>query len=93
MSRSIQKVFLLYMFLSYLVCVPSLKSINSSSLTRKKYGEVISFPHSSTITIRNQNKLVGIRSTELTEPSDTRNYKPYFKHCVLQTVLHAFFIV
>ena len=29
---------------------------------------------------------------ELSEPSDTLNYKPLFKHCILQTVLHLFLL-
>ena len=39
--------------------------------------------------VSNQNKLVGIGLIELTEPSGTLNYKPFFKHFILQTVLHV----
>ena len=31
----------------------------------------------------------GIGLTELTEPPGTLNYKPFFKHFILQTVLHV----
>ena len=34
--------------------------------------------------------LVGIELIELTEPSDTLNYKPFFKHWILQNILHVF---
>ena len=38
MSHYIQKVFIVFWkLLSYLVCVPNFKSINSNSLSRKKY--------------------------------------------------------
>ena len=30
---------------------------------------------------------------ELTEPSDTLTYKPIFKHCILQTILHIYICV
>ena len=32
-------------------------------------------------------KSVGIHFTELIKPSNTLNYKPFFKHCTLQTIL------
>ena len=35
------------------------------------------------------NTLVGIVLIELTEPSHTLNYKLFFKHCILQTILHV----
>ena len=78
------------MFLSYLVCVPSLKSINSSSLSRKKYGGG-NFSPPPRQRLQGQSTSVGIGLTELTEPSDTLNYKLFFKHCILQTVLHGFY--
>ena len=34
----------------------------------------------------------GIGLIELTEPSDTLNYKPFFKHCISQTILHVFLL-
>ena len=37
--------------------------------------------------------LVELGLVELTERSDTLNYKSFFKHCILQTILHVFFIV
>ena len=33
---------------------------------------------------------MGIELIELTEPSDTLNYKPFFKHCILQNILQVF---
>ena len=39
--------------------------------------------------LRGQNKSVGIGLIELTEPSNTWNYEPFFKHCILQTILHV----
>ena len=40
--------------------------------------------------LRGQNTLVGIELIELTEPCDTLNHKPFFKHCILQAILHVF---
>ena len=37
-----------------------------------------------------QNTPVGIGLIELTKQSDKLNYKPFLKHCILQTILHAF---
>ena len=37
--------------------------------------------------LRNQNASVGIGLIELTVSSDTLNYKPFFKHCILKTIL------
>ena len=37
--------------------------------------------------------MVELGLVELTERSDTLNYKSFFKHCILQTILHIFFIV
>ena len=39
--------------------------------------------------LRGQNTSVGIGITELTQPSDTLNYKPFFKHCILLAILHV----
>ena len=41
---------------------------------------------------RLQNTSMGLGLIELTEPSDTLNYKPFFKHCILQTILHVFLL-
>ena len=35
---------------------------------------------------------VGIGLIELTEPSNTLNYKSFFQHCILQTVLAIFLL-
>ena len=40
-----------------------------------------------------QNILVGIGLIELTEPSDTLKYKPFFKHFILQIFLRAFLLL
>ena len=37
-----------------------------------------------------QNMSVGIGLMEVTEPSDTLNYKSCFKFCILQTILRIF---
>ena len=42
--------------------------------------------------LRVKNMSVKIGLIELTEPSDTLNYKPFFKHCILQTILHEFLL-
>ena len=75
-------------FLSCLVCVPSFKSLNSSSLSRSMM-VVISLPppHQQ---LQPQNMLVGTGFIELTEPSETLKYKSFFKHCILQTILDVF---
>ena len=91
MSHNIQKVVLLFWkLLSYLVCIPIFKSINSSSLSRKKYDGV---NFTSTLRLQGQIMLVELTSVELSEPSDTLNYKPFFKHCFLQTILHVFLLL
>ena len=58
--------------LSYLVCVLSFKSINSSSFSRKKYdrGSFIPTPCQR---LQVHNTSVGIELIELTEPSGTLN--------------------
>ena len=76
-------------FLSYLICVPSFKLINSSSLSRKKY-DGNNFTPTPCTWLRGQNTLVGIGLIKLSEPCDTLNYKPFFKHCILKTILHIF---
>ena len=78
-------------FESYLVRVPSFKSINSSSLSRKKY-DGDNFTPTSRKGLRGQNTSVGLGLVELTEPSDILNYKPFFKHYILQTILHLFLL-
>ena len=60
-----------------------------SSLSRKKYDRD-NFTHTPCKRLQGQNTLVGIGLIELTEPSDTLNYKSFFKHCILQTTLHVF---
>ena len=65
-------------------------SINSSSQSRKKY-DGDNFTPTPRKRLQGQNTSVGIGLIELNEPSDTLNYRPFFKHCILQTVLHIFF--
>ena len=93
-SRHIQKLFLLFLnFLSYLECMPSFQLIHSNSVSRKKYDGVILFPSSiSNYEIKLRDVSVGIELIKLTQPSDTLNYKPFFKHCILQTILHVFLL-
>ena len=82
---------LLWKFLSYLVCLPSFKSINSSSLSRKKY---IGDNLTSTLCkrLRSQNISVEIRLIELTEPSKTLHFTFLFRYCILQNILHVFLL-
>ena len=92
-SRVIFKKFSLFFWklLSYLICFPSFSSINSSSLSRKKYDwDIITLIHRKEL--RGQNTSVGIRLIELTERSDTLNYESFFKHGILQTTLHTFLL-
>ena len=80
-------------FLSYLVCLPSFKWINISSLSRTKYkvwwGQFHTHPPSAIM----RSKYVGGNRVIWTESSDTVNYKPFFKHCMLQIILHICFFV
>ena len=88
-----QKVLLLFCKLvSYLLCVLSLKSIKMHSLSKKKYGgrKFTPFPRQQW---RSQNTSVGRGLTEFIEPSDTLNYNPLFKHCILQIILHVLLLV
>ena len=60
---------------------------HNSSLSTKKHGGG-NFTPTPRQWLRGQNTSVGMRLIGLTEPSDILNYKPFFKHCILQTVLH-----
>ena len=40
-----------------------------------------------------QNTSARIALIELIESSDKLNYKPIFKHCILQTILHIFLLL
>ena len=88
-----QKVLLLFCKLvSYLLCVLSLKSIKMHSLSKKKYGgrKFTPFPRQQW---RSQNTSVGRALTEFIEPPDTLNYNPFFKHCILQIILHVLLLL
>ena len=76
-------------FLNYLICIPSFKSLNSSSLSRKNY-DGGNFHFHPRRPVRGTDTLVGI---ELTELNDILNYKLSFTHCILQTVLHVFLLL
>ena len=85
-----KKLFFIFeKFLTCLVCASNFKSINSSSLSRKNYNGS-NFALTLRQLLQGQNMLVGIRLIDLTEPHDTLNYKPFFKYCILQTILHVF---
>ena len=79
-------------FLSYLMCVPSVKSLNSSFLSRKKCNGDNVTPNPCK-QLWGQNTLVGVWLIELTEPSNPLHYKPFFKHCILHTILHVFLLL
>ena len=66
----------------------SFNSNNSSSLSRKTHGGG-NFSLRPRQRLQGQNKSVGIGLIELTEPSDTWNYEPFFKYCIFQTILHV----
>ena len=90
MSHHIQKAFFAFSKVFMLLSMwPSFKSINSSALSRKKY-DGDNFTPTFRQQLRNQNTSVGIGSVEFTEPSDTWTYKPFFPHCILQTILHIY---
>ena len=74
------------------MCVPSFKSMNCSSLYRKKYDGNI-FTTNPCQVLRDQNVSVGKVLIELTEPSATLNYKLFFNHWILQTILHIFLLL
>ena len=42
--------------------------------------------------VNGQNMPVEIGLIELTEPSGALNYKPFLKHCILETILHVFLL-
>ena len=83
--------FINWKILIYLVWVSSFQSINSSSLSKKKYNGG-NFTATLCQPLRSQNTSMRICLIELTEPSDTLNYKPFFKHCILETILHVFLL-
>ena len=76
-------------FLNYLVCLPSFKSKNSSFLSKKSMmrGNFTLDPRQR---LQCQIISVGIGLIELTKPSDTLNYKAFFKSCISQSILHLF---
>ena len=92
MWRHIQKFnFLLFwIFLSYVVCAPSLKSINSSSLSRKKYDGGNFTPTPSVIT--RSKYVISANRVNGTYWAITPHYKPFFQYWVLQTFLHDFLL-
>ena len=61
-------------FLSYLVCVPNFKSINSNPVSKTKCEyDGDNFTPTLHKRLRGQSMLVGIRLIELTESTDTLN--------------------
>ena len=60
--------------------------VNSSFLAKKSKVGVIQLPRQQ---LQGQNVSVGIGLNELIKPSDILNFEQFFKHCVLQTVLHV----
>ena len=75
--------------LSCLVFVPNFNSMNTSSLSRRRcIGD--HFTPTPRQLLRCQITSVGIELIELTVTSDSLNYNPYFKHCILQTNIYAY---
>ena len=72
------------------MCQVSSQSIAVPYLEKSMVGEVS--PPSPCQRLRGQNTLVGIELIDFIEPSDTLNYKPFFKHCILQTILNVFLL-
>ena len=84
-------VFIAFLKVFKLECVPSFKSMNSSFLSRRKYDG----DHFTTILckwLKGQNTSVEIELIELTEPSATLNYKSIIKNCFSRTILHVFLL-
>ena len=76
----------IWKFLSHLVCVPVFKSI------AVLYSEKSMVPHHLGQRLGEQNTSVGIGLNEFAELFDTLNCKPFFKHYILQTILHVFLL-
>ena len=68
-------------------CVPTFKSINSSSLSRKKCGGGEFHSHSSLVITRLKYD-AGNRVNWIYWAIYTLNYKLFFKHCILETIFH-----
>ena len=78
MSHHIKKAFIAFLKVTcYLVCVSSFNSMNSSSLSRKKYRKD-DFTPTTRKRLRGQNTSVRIGLIKLTESSNTMSYKPFF---------------
>ena len=69
----------------------SFNSLNSSFLFGEKY-DGSNFTPTHRLLLQDQIMLIRIWLIELTEPYDTLNYKPLFKHCILQIILHVFLL-
>ena len=67
--------------------------VNSSSLSRNKYGGDNFTPIPRKRLQDQHTSTVGIGLIKLTEPSDILNYKSFFKHCILKTILHVFLLL
>ena len=80
------------MLLSYSVCVPSFKSINSCSPSKKRYdGDKLTSTLG--LQLRGQNPLVGVRLIELTDHSYPLSYKPFVKKLYFTNYFTRIFIV
>ena len=90
----IQKFFFAFLnvFPLLSMSVPNFKSINSSSLSKKKYGGGNVTP-TSPQRLGGWNTSMGIWLIESAEPSDTLNYKLFFKHWIIQTILHVILLL
>ena len=71
--------------------MPSFQLVNSGSLSRKKY-DWYNFTPTPRRRLRGQNTTVVIGLIGLNESSDTLNYNPFFKHCILQHILQVFLL-
>ena len=85
--------FLFWKFLSYLVCVPGFKSINSSSLSKKGMLRVISTPPTPPSPITRSKYLDGIRFHWICWATWYIKLQAMFKHCILKTILQVFLLL
>ena len=91
MSRHIQKVFIAFLKVFMLLSICAKFQVNKQQFSLSKENDRDNFTPTIHKQFQGQNTSVGIELIELTDPSDTLNHRPFFKHYILQTVLHVLF--
>ena len=89
MSRHIENVFITFLKVFTLFSMCAKFQVNKYWFSIQKkiwWGYFNSNPCK---VLRGQNALLRIGLIYITESSDTLNYKPFFKHSILQTILHV----